>query len=177
MGLRRFRPHLPHFAKKSHGKCGFRKAVGQVGLARANHMESDFNNFFLYVQIQGIAHLSLHGKMTILDPTCPKPLFYAALIGRYAKIAKPHLPHLPSSRTTGGQLSNAIIGTPQQMGEPLARWSDRAQSVKMGRVGPAFPALRQRWPVGSQRRQRFSESSGFRVSPGIAILIAATAEK
>jgi hypothetical protein len=76
-----------------------------------------------------------------------------------------------------GQLYNASYGTPQQTGEPLALWSDRAQRLKMGRVGPAFPALRQRWPVGSQRRQRFSESSGFRVSPGIAGLIAATAEK
>jgi hypothetical protein len=82
VGLRRFRPHLPHSDKKTQLNCGFRKAMGQLGLARANHMEAIFNNFFLYAQLQGIAHLSLHGKMTILDPTCPKALFSTGLTGR-----------------------------------------------------------------------------------------------
>ena len=46
MGLRRFRPHLPHNDKNTKGNCGFRKAVGQVGLARANHMGAILITFF-----------------------------------------------------------------------------------------------------------------------------------
>jgi hypothetical protein len=34
-----------------------------------------------------------------------------------------------SSETTGIKLYSASFGTPQQMGEPLARWSDRAQRL------------------------------------------------
>src|ERR1700751_3152707 len=47
VGLRRFRPHLPHFAKKSQGKCCFQKVMGQVGLARAIKWRRFENLFFL----------------------------------------------------------------------------------------------------------------------------------
>ena len=46
VGLRRFRPHLLHNDKKTHVNCGFQKVVGQVGLARANHMEAILITFF-----------------------------------------------------------------------------------------------------------------------------------
>jgi hypothetical protein len=119
VGLRRFRPHLPHNTKKTEVNCGFWKVVGQVGLARASHMEG--KNFFLFTQQQR-THLNTSplGNNGDSRPHLPQTFIFCGFYARYPKIAKPHF--APPSVTSDHGRDGCATGSSERLSKRVNPW-------------------------------------------------------
>jgi hypothetical protein len=165
VGLRRFRPHLPHKAKKPHGNCGLQKGVGQVGLARARVIWRGINYLSSLVSIEKRFSYFLSWNNRDSRPHLPQTVIFCAFQrticqNRQAPSSprwlRPHLLHfLPTVASVSSLRPLSDLSKPdrgifitvssEHRGRRVERWPASQTEVvphKNGQVCHPFPAHR-----------------------------------